>query len=324
MDSSQTPSPPRLVPDEEGNYSPPPILALRRVWNDFCEEVATPEDVHSVIMQVGSFATAQINILDTQVKEGTSRREDETFSAIYEAFETIVEGCELMLFEFSEEFPEGVEEEPEEGFFCEGLAIVQEGVNQMVIAHRQGIEHVQEMSEVNCPFCQHLNTRGTPKCDKCGRPMPVSQVPKAGSELNVKEHQGLERKQVGADGEHTKNYVYTAQILEGWKAGQVSVEQLTEYLNTLEHNLKAHLKDTDLQEKIIQKAPATQQDDLFEALDLTREGLNISLAAVEKMRLAFVHGDDRYLFFGLTDMEEGSRILVDAYWLNKEASNLAG
>lgn len=319
MESSQTPTPPNPQPDEDGNYAPPPILALRRVWNDYCEEIAGPEDLHSVIMEVGGFATAQINILDTQVVEGTSNREDPTFKAIYEAFEMVVEGCELMLYELAEELPEDMEE-PEEGFFVEGFAIVQEGVNQMVEAHQQGLNHIQQMAEVNCPFCQHLNSRENPKCDRCGRTLPVPQGAQTGASVNVKEHQGLEKKPIAADGEHTKNYVITAGVLEEWKAGQLTPEQLGEYLDKLEHNLQAHLQDTQVQEKLIQDAPENQRPLLLEALDLTREGLDVSLAAVAKMRMAFTNQDDRYLFFGLADLEEGSKILIDAYWLNKEAA----
>lgn len=321
MDSPATPAIPRPEPDEDGNYAPPPILALHRVWNDFCEEVATPEDVHSVIMEVGGFATAQLNILDTQVKKGMSNKDDPTFAAVYESFEMIVEGCEMMLYELADELPEDLEE-PEDGFFLEGLAIVQEGVNQMVEAHQEGMEHIEAMAEVNCPFCQHLNSRENPKCDKCGRPLPSYQ-PDSGASINVKEQQGLEKKKDPSDaGEHTKNYVFTAKILEEFQAGAVDADQLSEYLDQLVHNLNAHMKDTDVQEKLIEQAPPKQQEGLFEALDLTRQGLEICLASVEKMRMAFGQDDDRYLFFGLSDMEEGSKILVDAYWLNKEAAGL--
>ena len=46
----------------------------------------------------------------------------------------------------------------------------------------------------------------------------------------------------------------------------------------------------------------------------------MSLDSVARMRLAFENEDDRYLFFGLGDLEEASKVLVEAYWANKEAS----
>ena len=40
----------------------------------------------------------------------------------------------------------------------------------------------------------------------------------------------------------------------------------------------------------------------------------------EPQHNAFENEDDRYLFFGLGDLEEASKVLVEAYWANKEAS----
>jgi hypothetical protein len=321
MDSPpQRPSgPPK--PDADGNYDSPALRSLSRVWEDYCEEIAAPEDVMGVIAEIGNFSLHQLRTLEHQVEQGVSNPENEAFSLIFEAFETLVEACELMMMEFADEVPEDVEE-PEDGFFTYGFDLVQEATNQMMEGHNLGMEHIEAMAEVNCPFCQHVNSRENPKCDKCGRNLPQCGGD-SGSSLNVVEHQGLERKS-GAEGEFTKNYVMTATILEDWKAGKVSAEQLTNFLDNLEQYLNGHLNETEQQEQLISGAPEGQQEALFQALELTRRGLHMSLEAVAKMRSAFDLQDDRYLFFGLSDLEEASKVMLEGYYANKKAAKAGG
>ena len=188
------PGPPE--PDADGNYDSPALQALGRVWEDFCEEVATADDVMDVIGEIGGFSQAQLRQLDHQVETKTSNPDNESFKLIFEAFEILLDACEFMALEFAEEIPADIEE-PEEGFFVYGFDLVQEATNQMMEGHKLGMMQIEEMAEVNCPFCSHINQRGQPKCDKCGRAMPNAQS--AGRALNVKEHQGLEKKQPGQD-----------------------------------------------------------------------------------------------------------------------------
>lgn len=316
MESHSGPSgPPK--PDADGNYDSPALKALGRVWEDYCEEIAGPGDVMDVIAEIAGFSQAQLRQLEHQVESKVSNPENEAFKLIYEAFEILLEACEFMALEFAEELPPDLEE-PEEGFFEYGFDLVQEATNQMMAGHLKGMEHIEAMAEVSCPFCSHVNQRGEPKCGRCGRALPTAVD--AGQALNVKEHQGLERKQPGEEGNLTKNYAMAAHLLEGWKAGAVGAEQLAQFLDQLEENFAGHLGDTDKQERMIGRAPVSQQAGLLEALSLTRQGLQMSLDSVAKMRLAFENEDDRYLFFGLGDLEEASKLLVEAYWANKEAS----
>jgi hypothetical protein len=316
MDSLQ-PKPPSgpPEPDADGNYDSPALQALGRVWEAYCDEVATPGDVMDVIAEVGGFSQAQLGQLEHQLETKVSNPDNESFKLIFEAFEILLDACDFMALEFAEEIPEDIEE-PEEGFFPYGFELVQEATNQMMEGHKLGMKQIAEMAEVNCPFCSYVNERGQPKCGKCGRALP--NATDAGSALNVKEHQGLEKKQPGQD--LTKNYAMTAHLLEGWKAGAVGVEQLSEFLDQLEQGFVGHLEETDRQEKMIARAPASQRPGLLEALGKTRQGLQMSLESVAKMRLAFDNQDDRYLFFGLGDLEEASKVLVEAYWANKEAA----
>lgn len=319
--SSGPPKP--LKPDADGNYDSPAIRSLTRVWEDYCEEVATPENVMGVIAEVGNFAASQLAHMERQVEGGASNPDDKVFAMIFEAFEVVLEGCEYMAMEFAPEIPEDVEE-PEEGFFLFGFDLVQEGTNQMAEGHKLGMQHIEAMAEVNCPFCSAVNDRGSPKCDRCGRALPNSNIGGAPepTAINVKEHQGLERKAPGQEEGLTRNYAMAAHLLEGWKAGAVNADQLADFLDQLEANLSGHYEETKRQEKMLNQAPAAQRKALHEALEMTRRGLQMSLDSVAKMRQAFTQEDDRFLFFGLTDLEEASRVLVDAYWANKEAAGI--
>ena len=320
MDSPPTSPKGPPKPDADGNYGSPALSALSRVWEDYCEEIASVEDVIGVIAEVGNFAHFQLRNMEEQVEKGLSNPDNEAFSLIFEAFEILLEGCEFMALEFAPEIPEDLEE-PEEGFFLHGYDLVQEATNQMMAGHKIGMEHIEAMAEVSCPFCAQINTRGTPKCDKCGRSLPSSDQ-EAGQSLNLVERQGLEGKQSGAERELTKNFAMTAHLLEGWKAGAVGVEELSRFLDDLQANFLAHLHDTEQQEQMIGRAPESQQPILKDSLEMTRQGLEMSLQSLEKMRLAFENEDDRYLFFGLADLEEASKVLVQAYWENKKAAKL--
>lgn len=308
-------------PDEDGNYDSPALKALSQVWEDFCDEEVGPEEVLGVIHEVGGFAHFQIQTLEAQIDQGISDPDNEAFALIFEGFELLLEAAEIMLMEFAEELPEDVEE-PEDGFFTSGFDLVQEATNQIVKGHNLAMEHIEAMAEVSCPFCQHVNSRDNQKCGKCGRPLPVSSGMEAqqGS-MNVVERQGLEKKPAGGgEGGLTRNYAQTAHMLEGWKAGAVGAEQLAHYLDGLEANFQGHLQETIQQAEMIKRAPQEQQEGLFQALDMTQRGLEMSLESIAKMRLAFDNEDDRYLFFGLSDLEEASKVLVEAYWANKKAA----
>ena len=296
MDSSPQNASHKIGPDEQGNYNSPALDELSRVWEDYCDEIATADDVWGVICEIGGFAQYELGVLEAQVERGVSDPEDETFSLICEGFELLLEACDTMLLEFAEELPEG-SEEPEDGFFTAGFELVQEATNSIAKGHAMGLEHIEAMAEVLCLFCQHVNSRENLKCGKCGRALPTASDLGGPSTVDVVEHQGLEKKPLAADGEVTENYVMTANILEAWKAGAVEPVQLSEFLGELEARFVSHLEELPQHLLMIEKAPQEQQAALTEALEMTREGLHLSLDSVAKMNSAFELKDDRYLFF---------------------------
>jgi len=310
-------------PDADGNYDSPALRALGKVWEAFLEEQAGPGDVIGVIAKIGDFAYSQLRLLEKQVEDGVSNPDEEAFSLIFEAFEILLEGCEFLALEFAEEIPEDLEVPPD-GFFLYGYDLIQEATNQMMRGHTLAMEHIEAMADVNCPFCEQVNSRENTKCDKCGRPLMTAPLEDSGHAVDLVERQGLEKRSPGggaaADEGLTKNYMLTAELLERWKAGSADAEELEKHLDQMENGFLGHLGETKQHEQMIKRAPAAKRAALMEALEMTRQGLNLSLDAIEKMRLAFDNEDDRYLFFGLTDLEEASRVLVDAYWANKEAA----
>ena len=67
-------------------------------------------------------------------------------------------------------------------------------------------------------------------------------------------------------------------------------------------------------------APAPQREALAAAVSMTQDGLEASLAAIERMRLAFEKEDDTYLHLGLGDFEEASRLMVQSFLASKDAA----
>ena len=307
------------TPDKDGNYDSPPLRALRQVWADFEAELASETDVMDTIAELGRFAQHNLRLFEKQISSGESNPEDPGFSLIIEAFELILEGCEYMALEFVEPDPEDDVEEPEEGFFVCGLDMIQEATNQMMEGHKLTMQHIAASAEASCPFCGQKNLRDLARCAKCGRALPLSESPPLDTGFSSVQSEGLESRHA-PPAELTENYVFLSRAVEGWKSGSVTSQELAQALDIVEQKLVAHLDDTERQELLLKKAPAAQQGALSEAVGMTQDGLEASLAAVERMRLAFEKEDDTYLYLGMGDFEEASRLMVASFVASKEAA----
>lgn len=315
MDTSEIPT-----PDANGNYDSPPLKALRRVWGDFEAGVATDTDVMDVIVELGRFAQHQLGLFEKKIESGASNPEDPGFSLILEAFEMVLEGCEYMALEFVEPDPEDQVEEPEEGFFACGLGMIQEATNQMMEGHQLTLEHIEASSVASCPFCAQKNPRDQARCGKCGRALPQNEAPQVDPEFSAVQQEGLEAEPAAGSGGVTENYLVLAQSVEDWREGSLTAEELGQILEAIERRLLAHLEDTEQQEKILRQAPAGQQEALAQAVSMTQNGLEASLAAIERMRLAFEKEDDTYLQLGLSNFEEASKLMVRSFLASREAA----
>ncbi len=307
-------------PDENGDYDCPALVALRRVWNDYCEEIASPEQVMDTISEIGRFCQHNLGLLEKQVEDGVSNPEDPAFSLILEAFEMMLEACEYLALEFVEPDPEDEVEEPEEGFFMLGIELVQEATNQMMEGHNLALDHIQAISEVNCLFCSQKNSRESQRCSKCGRTLPNSVNPAGGSSFEAVNTEGLDKSGSEPQGEFTRNYVTVAQTISGWQSGHISPEQLLEVLDAVEEALAAHLEDTERQESQLRQAPQAQQQALLQAVALTQEGLEASLAGLERMRDALEREDETQLSLAMSEFESASRQMVASYHACKQAA----
>lgn len=310
-------------PDEDGNYDSPALRALRRVWEDFVDEKAEEAHVMGVVAELDRFANAQLAQLNRQIEEGTAKTEEESFKLIYEAFEILLDATDMMAFEFVE--PEEEMEEPEEGFFLTGLELVQEATNQMMEGHNLALEHIQATSEICCMFCNHKNPRGIERCQKCGRALPKMPGQPVQSSFTAVQEEGLDRKSGPRGANVTENYVILAQGVGLWRENQIDAERLFEGIEEIEQRLIDHQNDLPDQRFMVEdQAPEHQREALLEAIDLTQEGLERSLAALDRMKLAFEKEDDTYLELGLSEFEEASKLLVQAFHANQKAARLGG
>lgn len=293
---------------------------MRRVWKDHLQEKASPEQVMDVIAEIGRFAQHNLGLFEARIESGESDPEDPGFSLIIEAFELVLEACEQMALEFVDPDPDDDVQEPEEGFFDFGLALVQEATNQMMEGHQLTLDYIASIGQVNCPFCSTRNSRENARCDKCGRSLPVSDPLPEGPGFSSVQEEGLDRLRGPASAEVTENYVVLARAVEGWKSQAVSQGQLEAIIDEVEAKLLSHLDDTELQEQILRKAPASRQPALAEAVAMTQDALDQSVTAIERMRLAFEKEDGAYLDLGLSDFEEASRLMVRSFHACKAAS----
>ncbi len=324
-ESPPEPPPPRPTeppkPDEDGNYDSPALQALQRVWNDFVDEKAEEGHVLSVIAEIDRFATFQLEHLNLQIEQGAAKPEEESFKLIYEAFEILLDATDMMAFEFVP--PEEEMEEPEDGFFLAGLELVQEATNQMMRGHNLALEHIEATSQINCMFCKHDNPRGIERCQNCGRALPKMPGQPVQSSFTAVQEEGL-TKTAGPKGSNvTENYVILAQGVGLWREQQIDAERLFEGIEEIEQRLIDHQHDLPDQRYLVEEqAPEHQRRALLAAIDKTEEGLERSLAALDRMKLAFEKEDDTYLELGLSEFEEASKLLVEAFHANQSASRL--
>ena len=280
---------------------------IRAVWGAFHQEQATGEDVCGVLHQVAGILQFELATLSAQVERGISQPEDPIFRQITQAFQSHLEAVEAMLTAFEQEDSAGFEA---------GMQSAQDANNALMEAHRQAMEQIEAMANVDCIFCRAENPRGEERCRNCGRNLPGA-VEK--SSFAAENAEGLERG--GPQGaEVTENYVLLAGAVQEWRREEIDADQLMEALQAVEQRTRAHQADLVQQRDQIGLAPAEAREALHQGVDMTESALCDSLAALEKMKLAFVKGDDTYLETGLHDLEKASRALVAAYHAAREAA----
>ncbi|MGE0492998.1 MAG: hypothetical protein AB7S38_27550 [Vulcanimicrobiota bacterium] len=295
-------------PDSDGNYTSPPLAAIRRVWGDYQQEIASEEDVVTVLQAVADFAQLQVEQLEAQLEAGVSQVENAAFLRILEAFELHHEALELMAEHF---------EAPEEGLFERGLAIVQEATNELMAGHQMLLDDIEAAGQVNCMFCSAPNPRGTDKCARCGRSLLVPG--EARSAISVVNAEGLDNS--AGQGQVTQNFALVKGAVEAWRAEQLSSDDLLAQLEQVEENLAGHRASNEEAASRLEEAPPERRQAITAALEQTDVAIAHNLAAIEKMKLAFVKEDDTYLVNGLADLEHASRLTLAAFQALKSANS---
>lgn len=292
-------------PDAEGNFVSPSLAMIRRVWQAFHEEQATPEDVVGVLHQVATILQVELTTLQAQLDQGISQPEDPVFQKIQQAFQHHLEAVELMASDF-EQFPTG-------------LAMAQQATNDLMAAHTEAMRHIEAMGQVSCIFCSHENPRGEERCHNCGRNLPGAVEKTSFAAQNTV---GLE--QGGPSGaEVTENYVSVARALEAWRREELDAAGLLATLEEVEQLTRAHRQETVQHRDLIEEAPPEAREALHQGVDQTQAALEDTLAALEKMKLAFVKEDDSYLETGLHDLELAARSLVQAFHVSRAAARVS-
>lgn len=301
------------LPPPLGERESPSLSMLRAVWGAYGKGEAGPEDVLGVLDSVTGFINFELETLRQQAERGISDLNNPTFKRIVGAFELHLEAIDIM----AEEFPEDEGGTGER--FLEGFELAQQATLQLIEAHQSTMQHIEAMAKVACMFCSHSNPRESQRCARCGRPLPGSE---SGSSFSLMNAEGLETTG-GPTGVVTQNYAILAEAVEDWRNGVIQAEELLTTLEDIEQRLACHQEESQHYYQEIEKAPEHAQEALTEAVAMTEEGLAQSLAAIEKMRLAFDKEDDSYLETGLHDFEKASHLMVQAFQASKEAAEKA-
>lgn len=294
------------------NHESPALATIRRVWAAYQEGQATSEDVLGVLSQVAGFVQFELATLADQAEKGVARADDPIYRQIVTAFQNHLAAVEVMTSEFSLEEPSGAE-------FARGLELAKAANDLMLDAHRQAMEHIEAMGRVSCIFCSHDNERGSDRCAKCGRNLPASADEPEKSSFAAVNAEGLEGG--GPKGsEVTDNYVEVARALQAWRQDQLDADGLLAVLEDVEKRSRHHRAELVQQREMVGLAPEETREGLLRGIEQTEEGLVETMAALEKMKLAFVKEDDTYLETGLHDLEKAARGLVQAFHASRQAA----
>jgi len=286
-----------MQPDEHGNYTSPPLAALRLVWQDYQAGVATADNLGNTLQAVMDFAQVQIDSLQAQVERGESDPEDPVFRQILEGFEHHQVAVDQMFAEL---------EEPGQGHFELGLKLAQQATNQLALGHQKMVEHIEAMGKVSCMFCGRENDRGQAKCNQCGRNLPQD-VPT--SSFEARESHGLDPENKG---QVTENYKQLAAATAAWRAEELDADGLLTRLEEVEERLTNHQRDNLAYRETLEAYPEERRAEFYAAVDGIDKALEAGLMALEKMKLAFEKEDDSYLESGLHDFEASSYSMLAA------------
>lgn len=297
-----------MQPDEHGNYTSPPLAALRLVWHDYQAGVATADNLGNTLQAVMDFAQLQIDSLNAQVERGESDPEDPVFRQILEGFEHHQVAVDQMFMEL---------EEPGQGHFDLGLKLAQQATNQLALGHQKMVEHIEAMGRVSCMFCGRENDRGQARCNGCGRALPQDTPT---SSFTAVENEGLE---TASKGQVTENYRQLAAATAAWRAEELDAEGLLAKIEEVEDRMTNHQRDNLAYREALEGYPEEHRPAFYNAVDATDKALEAGLMALEKMKLAFDKEDDSYLESGLHDFEASSWAMLAALAKMQAAVNAA-
>jgi hypothetical protein len=284
-------------PDADGNYSSPPLTAVQKCWDAYLEGQAELEDLTLTLQAYMDRVHFELNGLDAQVVQGVSNPKDAVFSAIVSGFERQLEAVEEMALEL---------EEPEQGHMEAGMLMAQRANNLLAQAHQRLLARVEELGNVNCPFCATANPRDSERCGQCLRSLPqlAAEAPK--TSFSFVQADGL---QGTSQGPMTENARELTQAVEAYRQEQMDWEELYTVLDEIEDRLMQHQEEN---QKLLE---GTDRSGLLQRTD---DALNKSLEGLDYMRLAWEKEDDSYLDTGLTQFYSASEELLQVLDQMKE------
>ena len=278
----------------------PPLLALERVWDDYCASIATEQDVLLVLEASAELAQLQIDSLVAQISAGQSDLKNQIVKKILQGFNKHLEAVDIMSLEF---------EEPEVGHFERGLDLAQVATDQLADGYAELMGQIEAMGQINCIFCSTSNPRGSERCQRCGRQLPVAEEDKRElfSAVNA---EGLEG---GAPAiTETENSTRLALAVQNLKEGQIQAEAMQAELDEVERRLAGHREDNAKFGSSLESSKDPRAAAGLAAVKSTQVAIDKSLVALDTMRAGFEQENDALLEAGLAEYRAASALMLEA------------
>lgn len=279
MSATSTP----IQADDFGDFDSPVLKRLRETWNNFLEESSGPREVIRAINWAQQQVDQHINKLQRQVDSGVSDPLSQTFQTIARAFVEHLNALQLMRKEFR--YPPG--SPLYQNFFEQGYERAQEATNQMVQAHQNKLQHIQQKGWVNCPLCGTRNQRSDHHCAGCRKSVPEI-VALLSSARARQSFTPVPSEQT----ELTQVYLQVRSAALEWLCGKNTMDNLLAVLDQVFHRLENRLAT--LEEQFSRLPVGTSEGEASRvALLQSQEGIESALYCLEELERASLQDPPR-------------------------------
>lgn len=282
-------------PDEEGNFFSSALEALHLTWEVYEEEDCEEPEVLKVIAEVRKAVDSQLRFLEQTAKSGEADAANPVHQWVQKGLTLQLQGLDTM----ARYFESGQEE-----LVDQGLALFQQGTNQMM----QGFAEFQRMRlevlQFECPSCGAKNFRGENICSSCS-----ATLPRALAEVSAQDVAAGNTPEMLS----TANFNRVSAGVDSWRNGEMESATLAAMATELVGVMQAHGQDLKRGQHRLWELDSKERGQMTEWLEKTEEALAGSIQALQAFAQAATKAEAPAVETALDGYWEATQVMIAAY-----------